>query len=297
MIDTLLAPTTTPTRALLSSRAMLVSLTIRQWSGVQEDKNVAAEIARLHGAAEDTGKFAKFLVPRSALEPLNKLAGEVYTEHRRRTLPWLDGGTRILSSIGYFEYTEFLRRKSDEWDELADKFAADYPGYVQSAQSTLGSLFDLLNYPAPSKIRAKFSIERRTSPLPDVADFRCDLGPATEAIREEMAQSATVILDQAMTDVRTRIQTVVGHMATKLGGYTGERAGAFRDSLVENVRELVDILPSLNITADPMIDQLAERMRRELCAYDADTLRKDDTAREHVADEADAILAQMSAFI
>jgi hypothetical protein len=90
-------------------------------------------------------------------------------------------------------------------------------------------------------------------------------------------------------------------MAEKLKAFKpaqgGDRAeGIFRDSLVENVRELVAVLPSLNITGDPTLAAVAARMEA-LCRDDADELRDNAAARASVAAEADAILADVGQFL
>lgn len=81
--------------------------------------------------------------------------------------------------------------------------------------------------------------------------------------------------------------------ATRPGEST---VGVFRDSLVENLRDLVKVMPSLNITGDPELDALSDRLS-QLAKYDAETLRNSDTAREKVANEAKRILEDIHIYI
>ena len=87
-------------------------------------------------------------------------------------------------------------------------------------------------------------------------------------------------------------------MAERLRAYDPAKPGAspFRDSLVENIQKLLDVLPSLNLTNDPKIALFADEMR-ELCAHDAQSLRDNMFTREDVAAKAEAMLDQMRQFV
>lgn len=285
----------------LASRAMLVDLSISKWGNSKQDKNAGQVVAQTYSSDAKLGHYRKSLIHPRHVEPLNKKLGEIYLEHRRRTLPWLDSGARILSAAGYLEYTAYLRAAQSEVDSLLTDFIVSYPDYVLEAKATvtgLGGLFDPTLYPAPSELRGLYSVGYRIAPLPNAGDFRVQLNDSeTERIRASIAAGADSAVKTAVKEVYERIAAHVGKMAEKLGGYTGGKEGAFRDSLVENVRELADILPSLNITGDPELDQIAARIARELCPADPDVLRKDDATREQVAQAAQSILDQMSAFI
>ena len=85
---------------------------------------------------------------------------------------------------------------------------------------------------------------------------------------------------------------------------SGEVQRNFRKSLVENVTHLADLLPNLNFMADPALDQMARRLKDELCRFEADALkqapdlRRDVAAKaEKVCDDADQVLASMSGYI
>jgi hypothetical protein len=102
------------------------------------------------------------------------------------------------------------------------------------------------------------------------------------------------------TTGRQIIETV-GHMADKLKEYKNGGDDSprkfFLDSLVENVRELADLLPAFNLTDDPKLTGITKRIAKELCAEDAKSLRKNDAARVAVAKSADEIVKEVSKFL
>jgi hypothetical protein len=165
-------------------------------------------------------------------------------------------------------------------------------------------MFDQRDYPSRHDIRALFVLDVKIMPCPDAGDFRVDLAEEHAAdIRADVEARVREALDDAMRDTRERILKVVGHMAERLRAYrpAGKRGdkteGAFRDSLVDNVRDLAALLPAFNLTNDPLLDRIAEKIRRDLCAHDAETLRQSPTRRKATAERAEAILKDVSEFL
>ena len=69
-----------------------------------------------------------------------------------------------------------------------------------------------------------------------------------------------------------RVYDAVGRMAERLSTYEPSSAednakNTFRDSLVYNVVELADLLPSLNITDDQRLTDLAKRLKADLAEH------------------------------
>jgi len=76
----------------LSTRAMLCSLSISQWSASKHDPQASQEIAAHHGAQPDVGRYNKLLIPKETLAEVHRIAGEARREHYFMTLPWDDNG-------------------------------------------------------------------------------------------------------------------------------------------------------------------------------------------------------------
>jgi len=284
----------------ITDRAMLVDLTIKQWTAAKHDRNVSQEVAQLHGSDATMGRYNKLLIGREALEKLRKVATAAGQEHRRRTLPWLDNGARILSSEGYFGYAELMRCFEAEWEQAVDEFVHDYPACVDQAQCRLNGLFRSDEYPPAHRIRDRFSFGYNVFPLPSSQDFRVELGAAeTARIQASIQDQVSEALEAATRDVWERMRTAVGHMVERLWTYrvTADGVnGKFHDTLVENVRELVELLPTLNVTDNTTMAELSDRMKADLCLYSAQTLRDSTSARERTAAAAEDILHHIEAF-
>src|SRR5215472_402189 len=68
------------------------------------------------------------------------------------------------------------------------------------------------------------------------------------------------------------------------------------DSIVTRLVKLVDVLPKLNVTADPELERLAAEVRASLLV-DPQELRKSESVRNETAKAANAISARMAAFM
>lgn len=289
--------------SVLASRAMIVSLSISQWSGRRLDRQVTDEVNQQHNAAADAGRYNKLLLPKEALAKIVSIVGETRTDFLKRTLPWMDNGSRIMSADGYLAHASWIRSQTAKYDRAVDEFIAAYPAYVTDACQRLGSMFNPEDYPDAERLRGKFAVECKVMPVPSSDDFRVDMSDAqAERIRADIEQQVADATSAAVKDVYRRVADVTGRMVERLNAYKpaarpGDRAeGIFRDSLVENVRDLIGILPALNIVGDPELAAMADKLR-PLAEHDASELRDDPAVRKSVAAEAQAILDSVEGFL
>jgi hypothetical protein len=296
--------------ATLTSKAMLAKLRIGAWSGAKHDQELAGEIEQKHTIdASFKGAYLKRLLSDQSLKRLRSIVTEAREEHRKRTLPWLDQGAgNILSSAGYFEYMRVMNRLRGDFETAVSDFVAAYPGLVAEAKQRLNGAFRASDYPSAHEMQDRFSFKLVILPLPAEGDFRVSLGESEVArIRAEIEDTMAEQLTQAQREVARRIKEAAERMAERLRAYrvTEDKVeNPFRDSLVENVRELVNILPTLNIADDPDLTALTQRMRDDLAKWSPDTLRQSSatrertaTAAEQLASEADDILKAMGDFV
>jgi hypothetical protein len=66
---------------------------------------------------------------------------------------------------------------------------------------------------------------------------------------------------------------------------------------VGNITALLDVIPGLNLTGDPLMDQFAQEIRVKLTAFSPEDLRGSGLARERTAARAEEILDRMNNFI
>lgn len=283
----------------LSESAFLASVKISQWEGRKLDRKVTGKATQDHGAKDDAGRFNKQLLDKEAFKHITRAVSKARDFHESHTLPWQDNGTRILSAVGFVEYQAGLAAIRQEFESAVAAFIVAYPKHVEDAPARLGKMFNAADFPDADEIKNLFGFKVKLSHIPDAADFRVQI-PAGQAaaIRAEIEASAKEALAGAMREAFERVAGAVGHMAERLKAYRpasgkGDKSeGVFRDSLVTNVAELAALLPSLNLTGDPKLAEIAENMKA-LCKLNAEQLRADDSTRAKTAAAAAALVAEV----
>jgi hypothetical protein len=286
----------------LSRKATLVAVNISMWTARKLDKKITKATNRRYNASDDAGRYNKLLIEAERLAKITKLVSAARALHYSLTQPWADDGPRILPNALYSKFVNEFRVIKRDFDIAADEFCRDYPEYVRERRVKLNGMFNEQDYPSVKEIRSKFALTFSVMPFPNAADFRADLDDdVLEDIKREISGSSVDAVDAAKRDSARRITELVGHMATKLKEYSvGKKRKArnfFCDSLVENVRELADLLPAFNLTDDPDLDRITARITKELCAEAPAVLRQNAKARAVVAKSADEIVAEVERFL
>ena len=277
----------------IHSRAMLVSLHISTWTARKFDRKITKKVNAQHAASRDAGRYNKMLLPgdADAFKTLLKAANAARTDHYANTLAWGDDGWRLLPSANYMKYTEIMRAHASTFGTALAEFEADYPELKEAAKALLNGMYKEADYPRAREIRGKFKFSTEFSPLPASGDFRLDL-PAGEisAIETRVADRIAAATEEAVRDAWTRLNECVSKMHERLS----EPGAIFRNSLVENARELVDVLDRLNVTNDAGLDAMRRRVEHELTIHEPETLRDAPDVRAETAKRAASILKDMS---
>lgn len=277
----------------LQEKAMLVNLSISAWTASKKDNKAGESVKAQASATAKAGWFNKRLIDPSALDKLNKIEGRARDVHYRMTLPWGDNGDRILPAQAYMDYMDAIRVIRAEHDTARTEFVRDYPALVQGARQMLGAMYDPGDYPDVDRVAEKFDIRLGFTPVPDASDFRVDVGDeAVAEIRKSITESVEKRLHGATRECWIRLDGAVKAMVIKLS----DPEAVFRDSLVENLRVLTDVLPKLNITNDAKLNDVLGSVKTWLLV-DTESLRKDKKFRLFTADKAAEILAEIGPWV
>ena len=145
-------------------------------------------------------------------------------------------------------------------------------------------------------------MRRHFLPVAQPDDFRVRLGDAQVArIRAEIEARNAELVENANRDLWQRVQAVTSRLIERLSAFevdpvAGTRLHPFRDSLIENLRALLEIMPRLNITGDARIEQVRQALAEKVARHDPEALRADPHLRAEVIDAASGILARMEGY-
>lgn len=258
----------------MKDNALLVNLTISQWSGRKFDHKVTGEVNEAHDT-HDAGRFTKLLVAKKSLAPIVSAAGSLRTFHYFHTLPWGDNGDRLLPSAKYMDYMKKAGELKREFDSEVTQFVEDYDQALRESQNRLKDLYNASDYPTTDQIRNKFGVHFGFSPLPQL-DFRLDLVTETQLdeIKSSILSDMEMRHKQAISDLFSRAHDCIKRVIETLS----EEGKVFRNSLVTNIERLVEALPALNYTNDSTLTEITDKMRTLI--IEPDNLRKDAKVRE-----------------
>ena len=278
----------------LNDRALLVSLSISQWTARKLDKKATRDVATANRASTSAGRYNKSLLPlNDLLAHVHQKTGIIREKFAKNTLPWGIDGTRILPSANYLQFMTDFRKEKGEWNSLVGMFTDSYDDLVDEAQRWLGDLYNEADYPSKDKIIEKFSVDMGIFPVP-TNDFRVSLANDELArLQEDLEQRMVSVQQEAMSDCWHRLHKHVQHMADKLS----DPKGIFRDSMLDNAQETCDLLSRLNIADDPNLEAMRRAVEDKLINHHPDSLRNDPDLRQDTADEARKIMDAMSVFM
>lgn len=267
----------------ITNKAMLVSLSIRQWTARKYDRKITEEVNQTH-QSKDAGRFNKLLIEKKRLSPIQSAANKIRIFHYENTLAWADEGDRLLPVANFFDYSQKVNLLKDEFETAVNDFIGDYDLIVQEAQSNLNGLFNPLDY--PREIRDRFGVRFSFMPVPDSNDFRINVSQdVLDEMKQTLNEEVTNRLDNATASLRTKIREQLTYMRDRLA----DPNCIFRDSLFGNVESLVDLAPKLNVTNDKRIEFLTLGMRDIL--VDPQAVRENVSLRANIVTRLNDLLA------
>ena len=273
---------------------MLVELSIGTWTGRKLDKRASQDVTTSNNADKGVANVHKKLLGDCAeLDAVQKFAANARNAHYAMTMPWSDLGMRLCPTTKYIDtngYERTMTGLQTEFFRLTEAFLNAYDWEIQNSQLKLGSLFNAEEYPSRDSLASKFKFRFVAIPLPDAGDWRLDIGnEAAASMREQYEKFYGEQLTKAMNDVWERAHEALTKMSERLDYADDTTKKVFRDTLVTNVQEIVDLLGSMNITDDPAMADAHRRLDAAMQGITPDALREDAYLRAQTKRQVDDV--------
>ena len=281
---------------ILQKKAMLVQFSASVYSGRKKDNRGSQAVSDKYGNDKEMGNFTKQAIPKEYLKDIQSIASEFRTFLYSHTTPWTHKGELLLPTALYDKVMDRERNAKTDFENLIQTFLDNYQDYIETAKMRLNGLFNQEDYPSRSKIAKKFNWFIDFDPVPSGGNLRIDIAQKDiDQISSDIENRNQKSLDIAMKTVWQRVFDSVKALSNKMKEKRKDKTGndispIFRDSIIENIKDLVSLLPSLNITDDPALEQARKDLENDLAGIDPDQLRENSTDREDIAKKADAIL-------
>lgn len=287
-------PAPAPSVPSISSSAVLIDLSISVWTGRKMDKRASMDVVSQNNAAKGVAAVHKKLLGDCAeLDAVQKFAANARNAHYAMTLPWSDLGMRLCPTSKYIAasgYEKTMTELQAEFFRLTEAFLNAYDWEIQNAQLKLGDLFNADEYPTRDSLHNKFRFRFTPLPLPDAGDWRLDIGnEAAQSLKEQYEKFYGDQLRSAMSDVWNRTYDALTKMSERLDYADGEVKKIFRDSLVTNMQDIIDLLETCNVTNDPVMVEAHRKLNAALQGVTPDALREDSYLRAQTKQRVDEV--------
>ena len=282
----------------IHTSAMLVELSVSNWTGMKIDRRASQEVDETKGtkvAANTVHK--KLFAGTKLLDDIVKFSAKVRAANNESTLPWTDNGVRLLPSSSFIDYKSMMSTLETEWEGFVNGFLENYVDLKTEAAYNLGASYDALDYPDVEEVQSKFAFKLVFSPVPTSGDFRIDVGEKAKAeLQQQYEADAKEKTSKAMQTAWDRLHKNLENMSSKLADKnTNGDKKVFRDSLLDNAVSLVDSLKHLNINNDPKLEEARKELELTLTdVHDAQDLRDFRDTRLEVKKGVDDILSKFN---
>ena len=187
-----------------------------------------------------------------------------------------------------------MAQLEDEFWGLAQQILDSYPQAVAQAQLQLGDMFNENEYPSVEQLRRKFKFSLVFEAVPDVGDFRVDIGnQAASEMREQYKQVLADRIGAVKQDLAERLLEPLQRMSKGLDYHEGEKPTGFRDTLVSNVLSIVELMRTCNLNGDAHITGIQQQLKQTLTGVTPDGLRNDPNLRANTKRNVDSIIKNL----
>ena len=286
----------------VQNNALLVRVKCTRWQHSFEDKGLASELTHSKGASDGVLKVRKTIAQQPVVRALDKLIGQVGNQIvRKMTLRW-DEGEHLLTVENIDRFEDAIRDKNDKLEANKAELRVEWPTIIAVDKNLLGSTFDADLYPTADEVCDSYSITYSLKPLPSSDDIRVSLPDEKiklikKSVEDEINQKIESAMERVHSDVLTALENLIEGLE-RHGKKEGnaKRASKFGDNTVEEIKRIAEILPSLNLTGDPVLAQAGNKLLTKLRDLDPKQLRESKSKRKETVAQAKEIVDSLSGF-
>lgn len=282
----------------LRDTSMLVSLSISIWQGKKLDKEASAEMNKAKGASDKASRVIKTLMPANVEHArVRNVMNRSRVYQKEQTARW-SSTDDLLAGKNFDNYMKGIAELESEFWTAVRAFVVEFMSFKAQAKLHLGKLYIEDDYPSQSVLESQFTWKVDHGKVPEGEDFRVDVLSSADIAKIQNTINADNIkrLDTAVESVYRRVEEKVEHYRERLDVFDpdkGKQGRPFRDSLTDGLRELIDLVPFVNVANDAELKKVAARVDAELLQHTPQELRDDTRLRERQRDKAAKIVEDM----
>ena len=279
----------------LAENVVLVRLKISDYRGTITDYKTTEEIRAMKNAAHGANRAVKYLLKDN--DNFRECASAVRalrTYNEKVTIPWEDGGLRALPVEQYFDYGEKMRDLRSRFESAKNGFVANLAALKEQDKARMGDLFDEADYPTPEQLEEMYRIDMHMVPLQNLEDIRVRI---PEEEKAKMQRDCEDLFDEKLRNASQhlweRLYKAIKRMVENLEGNS-----RIYETMLGNITELVNLLPTLNIGNDPELAYMAREIEERIVKrYTTEDIKSDAGTKERAHEDAQELLDQIDSVI
>ena len=272
----------------IRNRALLVNLAFHKPPMTKTDWQATQDTEAKHNAKGGL-RTQKMLYPKHMIAPIVAVEAEARGYLRSNAIEWGASGMYLLDTSRYMEVRQRLSEYELARSQEVTKFAQDWANVLTQAEKQQGDLFDPSLYPDVSSVVPQFTMSIFVAPMGDMApDMFTDIEEELRArIREDVEVATAEAVAGAVAQPLARLLEAVLNLYDK----TSRDKARIHDSIVDQVQEIAELMPSLNLLELPQLDAIARVCTGRL-NVEGETLRGKDNEdnRKALAGDAEKLL-------
>ena len=272
----------------LLDKTIILDLTVRRPGLRRQMKPHEVEV-RAADAEGDNGKpdqsfihVGKDILRSGVMIELMAIARDLKNRIGSRSLPSpLKRGTYLVPLKNLEVIYADCEATKEKWGAKVGEFVAEYPQRVEEARERLGDLFNEANYPEAHRLHESFGLEWQL--LEFAMPGESKVGQFLYAKESRAAAERVRNAEQeVISALHAGLLDLVEGLAETLKETPDGKRKILRDSRVEKAADFLEHFSSRNVLDDDSLQALAEEAKAVIGGRSADSLRKNDSLREHV---------------
>lgn len=213
-------------------------------------------------------------------------------------LPLLDWpGVLVVPNVLVQKVWDQCRLHREERHELVASFIHLYPSLIEKAKTSLGSLYNEMDYPPVEEIKTKFTFywTIRSFKTPE------SLKQISAEIWEEEKKATKAQFSAAMEEItavlRQNLFDLVTHLKDKLETTADGKQKQLRESTVGNLKEFLENFDLRNVTNDTELAEVVTKAKALIGDTDAATIRTSDDFRKKIFEGMDELTVTLGGLV
>jgi hypothetical protein len=262
-----------------------------------KDKSATADVTSRNNAESGAAIVNKKLLPNCAeLDSIKKHIAKARLKHYQLTFDWM-GELRCLPMSRLNNYMDEMDAEIKEHERLCQSFYDVYAWELSQAPIRLGDLHDPSDYFSLDEMKRKFSIEIRTTNVPEAGDWRVDItNQALVEQKERYSRHYQELIGNMVTDYKDRLIAALSNISSKLvPAPEGEKSNGKRmhANILSNVLDILPMADAFGLGEDSQIASMRRKIEDMLDGVSVDALKHDPLVRDDVKRGVDALIRDL----